>query len=337
MKRNAPTLILVLAYAGAPISVAVAAPAAPPPPRVVVAAAEGNQAYAFELHFSSPPEAAALVLVPGKEVLPLKRYGGRNLVRRGPARLAGDTGVAYHSSAADAAGGAGRWVPLVAQRRPRFAAEAALITPTLDGREIGCSWHRVVIDGCLPPGCEAVVESRADDDLTRLPRLPWRREPTLLRRPGGSELPWLRDAPGAAALQTEHGHGSFELLLQAAHGQHLQLRLQLRGNELATPRLVALRAWSPRFSYAQQYLPSIYRRNNTLAEGDDGSDAAADFLERFLANFEGQFTAIEDRITAAGGLFDVLLPSLYAWIEGRSAARTAAPHPQPLDLIEANA
>lgn len=283
--------------------VSVGEPAAPP--RVVVASAEGNQAYAFELRFDLALGVATLVLVPGKQLLPLKRYGGRNLIRRGPARLAGDTGVVYHSSATALDGRAGRWVPLVAQRRPRYEPEAACTTPALDGRELGCVWHRVLVDGCLPPGCELVVESRADDDPSRLPRQPWRREPTLLRRPGGSELPWLRDAPGAAALPTEQGHGSFELLLQAARGQHLQLRLLLRGNELATPRLVALRAWSPRFSYAQHYLPAIYRRNNTVAEGDNGSDSAADFLERFLANFEGQFTAIEDRISAAGALFDV--------------------------------
>jgi phage tail-like protein len=59
--------------------------------------------------------------------------------------------------------------------------------------------------------------------------------------------------------------------------------------------VAALRAWKPRFSYAQRYLPAVYREDR----------ASADFLERFLANFEGQFTALEDRIAAAAALFDV--------------------------------
>jgi phage tail-like protein len=327
-------------------------------PRVVIAAADGNQGWAFDLVLQPPATPAApgarmasaapaapsvpsgqaghraplppphapphatpvatpsLALRPLRLTLPLRRYAGRSLVRLGAPRLAGDTGVVYHAQ--------GRWVPLVAQRRPRYTAQAALTTPALDGRETGCRWHRLVVDGCLPPGCRVVVHSRAADDPADLPGSPWRAEPPLLPRPGGSEIPWLLDAPGAphpggAAADAATGHGSFELLLQAAAGRHLQLRLVLEGNELATPRLVALRAWTPRFAYAQQYLPAIWRRGGLggaadlpggappppVVPGADPDEDAADFIERFLANFEGQFTALEDRIVAATALFDV--------------------------------
>ncbi|MBM4200665.1 MAG: hypothetical protein FJ189_05210, partial [Gammaproteobacteria bacterium] len=84
----------------------------------------------------------------------------------------------------------------------------------------------------------------------------------------------------------------------------------LRGNLRSTPRLSALRVWFPRFSYLAQYLPTVYREE----------DREARFLERFLANFEGLFTAIEDRIAAAQVLFDVrtapqdTLDWLAAWL-----------------------
>ena len=113
-------------------------------------------------------------------------------------------------------------------------------------------------------------------------------------RPDGSELPWLLEGPGAVT-DAAQGEGSWELLFQRATGRFLQIRLTLSGDELATPRLVALRAWFPRFSYSQRYLPALYREDDT----------SADFLERFLANFEGLFTSLEDRIAGAAALFDV--------------------------------
>ncbi len=89
--------------------------------------------------------------------------------------------------------------------------------------------------------------------------------------------------------------GTWELLFQRARGRYLQLEISLNGNERVTPRLRALRAYYPRFSYLEQYLPSVYR------EDED----SASFLDRFLANIEGFLTATEDRIAAVQTLFDV--------------------------------
>jgi phage tail-like protein len=84
-------------------------------------------------------------------------------------------------------------------------------------------------------------------------------------------------------------------LFQNARGRFLQLQLVLRSNGRMTPRLRALRLYYPRFSYLTNYLPDIYRED----------EQSASFLDRFLANFEGFYTAIEDRIAAVQMLFDV--------------------------------
>jgi phage tail-like protein len=250
--------------------------------RLIVVDSGGNQALAFDLVRT----ASSLQLVPDASFLPMKRYGGLDLVTTGRASVAGDTGALYESQ--------GRWLPLVAQRRPRYQPVGTLLTPAFDGQDPGCTWHRLLLDACIPPGCLLRVASRCADEPALLEGLPWQDEPLPVLRPDGSELPWLMNAPGALT-DAAQGHGSWELLFQRARGRWLQLHLRFEGNELATPRLVALRAWKPRFSYAQRYLPAVYREDAT----------SADFLERFLANFEGQFTTLEDRIASASALFDV--------------------------------
>lgn len=260
-----------------------------PRQRVLVVTDEGNQAIAFDL-VRRPGAPAPLELRPDAGFLPLQRYRGLDLVATGRARVDGDTGALYESLGPSG----GRWLPLVQQRRPRYQPTATLHTEAFDGQDPGCAWHRLMLDGCIPPGSRVHVATRCADEAALLPGLPWLEEPHPVLRPDGSELPWLMNAPGSHTDITQ-GHGTWELLFQRARGRWLQLRLRLQGNELATPRLVTLRAWRPRFSYSQRYLPAVYREDAV----------SADFLERFLANFEGQFTALEDRIAAASALFDV--------------------------------
>lgn len=274
------------------------------PERLIIASQEGNQAYAFDLL----REAGGLQLMPQRSFLPLRRFGSRGLVRRlpdDPDRLPEDTGLRYD--------GLGTWLPLVAEKRPRYAAHAVLessLDPRycLDSREPACTWHRIVFDGCVPSGSHVRIASRAGDSLELLHDAAWHDEPLPVLRPDGSELPWIQDGPGSHT-DAAQGHGAWELLLQHARGRYLQLRLRLESaDELASPRIFALRAWNPRFSYARRYLPAVYRED----------EASADFLERFLANFEGTFTALEDRIAGAPALFDVRSapPEVLDWLAG---------------------
>src|SRR5262249_50383286 len=121
----------------------------------------------------------------------------------------------------------------------------------------------------------------------------WIAQPLFYLRRDGNELPWL-STRAARRTKRKNGTGTWELLLQGVRGRYLQLRLRLGGNGTATPRLRALRAWYPRFSYAQRFLPAVYREE----------PVAADFVDRFLANFEGINTTIEERIVQVQALFD---------------------------------
>jgi phage tail-like protein len=230
---------------------------------------QGDQAFAFQL----TREGEQIGLRPLAELLPLRLYGGKALLE--------GAGQPFYDLE-------DRWVPLVALRRARFAGSGELVVQKLDGKQPDCVWHRLLIDACIPPECKVAVATRAGNDPELLPFAAWNEEPPLLRRATGSELPWST-AERSAGLDT------WELLFQRAQGQYLEIRLTLRGSGRSTPRLRALRAWYPRFSYLDHYLPAVYREN---AE-------SASFLDRFLANFEGMFTRIEDRVAAAHLLLDV--------------------------------
>jgi phage tail-like protein len=181
-----------------------------------------------------------------------------------------------------------RWVPLVAQRRISYAASATLETGPLDSGEVRCRWHRLLFDGQVPAGSAVRVWSAASDDAASLTEAPdWQPEPTPYRRGDGSELPY-------AAVPRDPRSGTWELLLQAAQGRYLRVRLELSGDGRSTPRIRALRVHHPRFSYLEHYLPGVYRQ-------DAGSAA---FLDGFLANLEGTWTTIEGRIAGAQVLLD---------------------------------
>src|SRR5207247_8963999 len=121
-----------------------------------------------------------------------------------------------------------RWLPLVKQSQPVFAIEGSYQTSTwrddaerlgFDGRDPQCVWHRLMLDACLPPATAIQVWSRAADDEDELFRTTWQAEPSLVRRPNGSELPFL-------AAPVSQNRGTFELLLQNAKGRYLQLQLR---------------------------------------------------------------------------------------------------------------
>jgi phage tail-like protein len=268
-----------------------------------VVATSGNQSFAFEVY----PNGDDLELRARPDYIPMRLFGGKALATAGAE-------VFYDFN--------DRFIPLVIQKRPRYESDVVFYTPiarasgdglppasesrvrgAFDGREPDCVWHRLLIDACIPPETGVEISSRAADDQVSLALAAWEPEPRLRLRGNGSELPFVKDTTDAA-----RGTGTWELLFQKARGRFLQLRIRLTGNGRATPRLRALRAYYPRFSYLTNYLPAVYRED---AE-------SASFLDRFLANFEGFFTTIEDRVAAAQALLDPVAAPAEAldWLAG---------------------
>lgn len=259
-----------------------------------VASSDGNQTFAFRLDVDradAADEGLSLDLLP--RYLPMRRWSAKALLETPEG-----TGEVFYDFDT-------RWIPLVEQPRRRYAPEGTLATGRFDSREPGCVWHRLLLDAVVPPGDAIEVESRAADDPRLLAETDWRREPDPRPRASGSELPFHDPFPGDAC---DRSAGTWELLLQEAEGRYLELRVTLRGSGRTTPRLRSLRVYGPRFSYLREYLPAVYR----------DEPVSASFLDRFLANPEGLFTAIEGRIERAESLFDIRTapPGLLEWLAG---------------------
>ncbi|WP_405868133.1 phage tail protein [Streptomyces sp. NBC_01515] len=271
-----------------------------PPPVLYVGDAEGEQVIAFTLDPDTGQVRAR------DDFLPMRRWAGRALVRSGP-------GAWYDFGE--------RWISLEVFTECRFAPSATLVTPagtagaipgeTFDSRLPGCVWHRLLLDAQIPTGTGVSIRARAGDDPALLTQQPWLAQPVPYQRSDGPELPWLdvwadrRQADGTLP----DGTGTWELLFQGVTGRYLQLEVVLTGTGRSSPLIRSLRAWYPRFSYPEHYLPAVY----TESQDPDR------FLERFLANPEGLYTALEERIEHSHLLLDARtaptadLPWLAAW------------------------
>jgi phage tail-like protein len=195
--------------------------------------------------------------------------------------------------------------------RPEFPT-AALVTPRLGGHRDGIDsgrpdtpWHRVYIDGCIPPGCRLSLHAKAYNDPSQRAATPFEVQPAPLWSPLPSELPFH-----AGLAPSRRGEsGLFEVLLQHASGRtrtltgrYLQLRIRMEGDGRHTPAIHALRVYAPRFSYQEAYLPELFRQRADRAGGTDGPANGADVRERLLAAFEGMLTPIEGCIAASEAL-----------------------------------
>ncbi len=209
-----------------------------------------------------------------------------------------------------------------------------------------CIWHRIFVEAIVPPRCGALIWLTASDSLADLvdPTFTW--YPHILGDANISSIPtaMLPGAPTAVwqSVPTEVAfaptllgedpiedtQGLFMVLIQRANkavrnlsGRYLGVRIQLNGDGRNTPEIAGLRAYGPRFSYVQKYLPAIYHEAKFSPAADaDGPTTRRDFLERFVDLFESQFTRIEDRIansyllTRSESTPDDSLPWLGSWI-----------------------
>lgn len=220
-------------------------------------------------------------------------------------------------------------VPLQALSLPRCAERGSAANPpnrpfdSGDGRTV---WHRLYVEALLPPRTGVRVWLAATDEPLappsdsphwhehRLGLIP--EAPVHPDVPHGSWVPLPSEVPfqpGMLPAPPAPGEsGLFTVLIQRAHakvralsGRYLWVRVELFGDGRRTPEVGALRAYASRFSYVDNYLPSLYREELFGEDADTtGRATPADFLERFLGIVEGVLTPIEDRIAHAHVLTD---------------------------------
>ena len=137
---------------------------------------------------------------------------------------------------------------------------------------------------------------------------PFHRQPPLTAVSQPSELPFH---PGLASLAGMPG-ALYEVLLQRSVGANrrltgafLDIVAIAAGDGRHSPCLRAIRVYSSRFSYQDEYLPTYFHQTRISDESDVAATASPpDFRERLLANFEGLLTPIENRVAAAEYLLD---------------------------------
>ena len=181
----------------------------------------------------------------------------------------------------------GRWLrtvpdlpgtPAVDPAQP-YAATGTAVCGPLDSRRPGCRWHRIVLDGDVPGGTQVEVATLTTDlDLTQ------------------AEIAALpADRWSVAGTYGDPALTRWDVLIGGPPGQHLWLRIALRGDRTATPRLTAAEVYYPRATSLGR-LPAVY------------AAGPSDFLDRFLALTD----TVRDSVVA-------LLDSMPAELDARSA------------------
>ena len=194
---------------------------------------------------------------------------------------------------------------LHALRRPQYFKEGkALLQTLLDSGQPDTHWHRIYLDACIPPGCEIQIGVRVF--ASKEPGEP-RPDPVFQPKPLWNPLPSELAFGESLAGQKTGISGLFEILLQhpggpvrQMRGRYMQIKVILRGDGRQSPALHAIRAYYPRFSYQEAYLPEFYRQEMVYDENQaTGPANAADVRERLLAAFEGVLTPLEGLIAAS--------------------------------------
>ncbi|MEL7223633.1 MAG: phage tail protein [Cyanobacteria bacterium J06576_12] len=215
-----------------------------------------------------------------------------------------------------------------------FATQGTTQPVKIDSHNTQTVWHRLYLEAILPArtGIRIFLAATDTADISDIDEQDWyehrfgqryapgtqfRNDPPYNRQiPLGawvsqpSEVPHHQGLLGCGIEQNRQG--LFTALIQrsgrqvrALQGRYLWIRAELNGDGHRTPEIAALRTYGSRFSYLNEYLPALYRETQFGPDANaPGTSTPADFLERFLGNFEGLLTPLEDRIARADLLTD---------------------------------
>jgi phage tail-like protein len=301
-------LVALIAPSAAPASPADCAVVTPAPSRGVTLAPTR-----YPMLDQAAPRFAA---IPGPDVHYLGASGPRRLVALPyPAYLTagalGRFGIAgndpdrvWHRlyAEADLPGGTALAVWARASDQPVAASDQAALVATILHAPPGTVRIDAAAAAAIATANPAVLSAPSRDLMAALAASPFHLQPLPVATPLASELPFH---PGLGATL-------FELLLQRTNGANrrltgavLDLVVTAAGDGRHSPCLHAIRVYTPRFCYQDQYLPRLFHQTSLSDETDTApASAPPDFRERLLANLEGILTPIENRVAAAEYLLD---------------------------------
>ncbi|HWV14428.1 MAG TPA: phage tail protein [Cellvibrio sp.] len=193
---------------------------------------------------------------------------------------------------------------LHALQRPRyFSAAMATLLQELDSGQPNLIWHRLYLEGSIPPGCKLRIYAKTYNSAEERAKAAFIAQPDWVWCSHRSDQPF-----GKGLLEAKRNErGLFELLLQSDRGpvrrmsgRYLQLRVQMESDGRHTPAIHALKIYYPRFSYQEVYLPEHFRQEQAADPTLDALPAnGADIRERMLATFEAVWTPLEGHIASA--------------------------------------
>ncbi len=193
---------------------------------------------------------------------------------------------------------------LHALQRPRYyTAGLATLNQELDSGQPDLVWHRLYLEGSIPPGCRLTIYAKTYNSPEERSAAPYFAQPQFVWCSHRSDQPFGKGLVDAKRNE----RGLFELLLQRDRGpvrrltgRYLQLRVQMESDGRHTPAIYALKAYYPRFSYQEAYLPEHFRQEQIVDATLDAQPAnGADVRERMLATFEAVWTPLEAQIATS--------------------------------------
>jgi phage tail-like protein len=195
-----------------------------------------------------------------------------------------------------------------AAEQPVASADAAAMLATIQYAPLGTARIDATAAATIATANPAGVPALTPTLSASLVDAPFHLQPPLAEVDLASELPFH---PGLAALTGMPG-ALYEVLLQRTGGADRRLTgascdlaVVAAGDGRHSPCLRAVRVYTPRFSYQDQYLPKLFHQTAVSDEADQSSPASpSDFRERLLALLEGTLTPIEDRVASAEYLLD---------------------------------
>ena len=307
-------LVALMAPDTTPNSPADCAVVTPVPPASVTLAP-----YRYPMLSQSAPRFAA---IPGPDVRYLSGTGPRPLLPLPyPAYLTigalggfglsgGDPDCVWHRLYAEADLPAGTSLAIWARaaEHPLARSDWAALLATLLHAPVGTSRIDARVAAAIATSHAADVPALTNSLAASLNEAPFHLQPVPVAVNLPSELPFY---PGLAALAGMPGE-LYELLLQRTGGANrrltgalLDIAAVMSGDGRRSPCLRAIRIYSPRFSYQDEYLPALFHQTSMSDEADQStSPTPPDFRERLLANLEGMLTPMENRVAAAEYLLD---------------------------------